>query len=48
MRYDPAILKADFAMLQTLLLRAERVELNEGPCHRGEEMVIRSIGSKAF
>jgi hypothetical protein len=48
MRYDPAILEADFAMLQTLLLRAERVELDEGPCHRGEAQVIRYIGNKAF
>jgi len=40
--------EADFAMLQSLLFRAERVERGEGPCHRGEEEVIRSIGSKAF
>ena len=45
MLFDEQILSSDFAMLETLLLEKQEIELNEGPFHQGLASVIRFHGT---
>jgi len=45
MLFDEQTLSSDFALLETLLLEKQEIELNEGPFHQGLASVIRFHGT---
>ncbi len=46
MLFDEQTLSSDFALLETLLLEKQEIELNDGPFHQGLASVIRFHGIK--
>jgi len=44
--YRPETIRSDFPGLEWIELRAEQVELDEGPLHRGPACVVRGVGRR--